>query len=115
MQVAAAGDVGRGGHPVTRLRGAAEGPDSRARILPAAPAVAQAVEALGAPRVHGGPSRAAARQPPLPTANSQPHPTEAEQVRAIGEEAGPAAGCPDGTPLPAGLALAPPVALEEQR
>lgn len=49
VQVAAAGDVGRAGHPVAQLRGAAVGPAAGARLLPAAPAVAQAVEALGAP------------------------------------------------------------------
>lgn len=54
VQVAAAGDVGRAGHPVAQLRGAAIGPAAGARLLPAAPAVAQAVKALGTPRVHGG-------------------------------------------------------------
>lgn len=105
MQVAAAGDVGRGGHPVTHLRGSAERPDGRARLLPAAPAVAQAVEALRAPRVHGGPSRAAAR----PAASrhfrqlqASPTPPKPSEGRTIREEAGPAAGCPNGTLLPAG-------------
>lgn len=54
VQVAAAGDVGRAGHPGAQLRAAAEGPGARAQFVAADPTVAEAVEAVGAPRVHGG-------------------------------------------------------------
>lgn len=54
VQVAAAGDVGRAGHPGAQLRAAAEGPGAGAQFVAADPAVAEAVEAFGAPRVHGG-------------------------------------------------------------
>lgn len=54
VQVAAAGDVGRAGHPGAQLRAAAEAPGAGAQFVAADPAVAEAIETVGAPWVHGG-------------------------------------------------------------